>query len=522
MGQPMTDGPQEYALTKLQEERDFYRYERDLYRRLLELGRETRVEPLLRDALALIVEMARAREGYIEVDGEGVAGASAPRWWMAHGFSDEQIDAVRASTSRGIIGMALATGRTIVTSSALLDPRFNVRDSVSRGRIQEVVCAPIGDGVVRGVLYLQGRQVPGGFTEADRARAEVFARHLSAFVDRLLSEGRTASVGDPVRALRQSLRLEGVVGRSPALASALRQAALLAPLDVHVLLTGESGTGKSQLARVIHDSGPRAGQPFVEINCAALPENLLESELFGALPGAHSTAARRMEGKVAAAERGTLILDEIAELPLGAQAKLLQLLQSKEYYPLGAARPLRADIRVIAATNTDLERAVSEHRLREDLYYRLQVLPVRVPSLAERREDIPELVTHFCDRAARHHGLGRIQPSPGAIRAAESAEWPGNVRQLAHAVEAAVIRAAGDEVREIQRRHLFPDTTGGTEDGERVLTFQEATRRFQAKLLREVLEDTGWNVIEAARRLDLAKSHVYNLIRAFGLGRERT
>jgi Nif-specific regulatory protein len=522
MAPSMDEGPHEHALSKLQEERDFYRHERDLYRRLLELGRETRLEPLLRDALALIVEMARARQGYIEVDGEGLPGASAPRWWMAHGFSDEQIDAVRASTSRGIIGMALATGRTIVTSSALLDPRFNVRESVSRARIQEVICAPIGEGVARGVLYLQGRQVPGGFSEEDRARAEVFARHLSAFVDRLLSEGGSAGIEDPVGPLRRSLRLEGVVGRSKALGAALRQAALLAPLDVHVLLTGESGTGKSQLARVIHDSGPRAGQAFVEINCAALPENLLESELFGALPGAHSTAARRMEGKVAAAERGTLVLDEIAELPLGAQAKLLQLLQSKEYYPLGAARPMRADIRVIAATNTDLERAVSERRLREDLYYRLQVLPVRVPSLAERREDIPELMAHFCEGAAQRHGLGRIQPSPGAVRAAESAEWPGNVRQLAHAVEAAVIRAAGDGVRELQRRHLFPDSPGGTDEPVRTVTFQEATRRFQAKLLREVLEEAGWNVVDAARRLDLAKSHVYNLIRAFGLGRERS
>src|SRR5262249_38798251 len=156
-----------------------------------------------------------------------------------------------------------------------------------------------------------------------------------------------------------------VVGRSPALAAVLHQAALLAPLDVHVLLTGETGTGKSQIARIIHDNGPRSRLPFVALNCAALPETLLESELFGALPGAHSTAARKIDGKVAAVEGGTLFLDEIGELAPPAQAKLLHLLQAKEYYPLGGTKPLRANVRVMAATNADLREAVAEHRFRE-------------------------------------------------------------------------------------------------------------------------------------------------------------
>jgi Nif-specific regulatory protein len=285
-----------------------------------------------------------------------------------------------------------------------------------------------------------------------------------------------------------------------------------------VLLTGESGTGKSQLARVIHDNGPRADRPFVELNCAAIPETLLESELFGARRGAHSTATSATPGKVAAAEGGTLLLDEIGELPLQAQAKLLQLLQSKQYYPLGGTRPETADVRVIAATNTDLAAAIAERRFREDLFYRLQVVPLRVPSLAERATDVPLLAQHLCRSACERHGLPLLQASPGALTALEVADWPGNVRQLAHALEAAVIRAAGDGARQVEAWHVFPDATRHASEP---LTFQEQTRRFQAGLLETTLEESGWNVVEAARRLDVARSYAYKLIRAFGIERRR-
>lgn len=494
--------------------------ERDLYLRLLSLGQQLELEPFLREALGLIVEVAEVRQGYLELHDEQ-NGAAAPRWWIAHGLSNEEIADVRAAISRGIIAEALATGQTIVTPSALLDPRFSERDSVRLGKIEAVLCAPIGDDPPRGVLYLQGSHGSGLFSDETRACAETFARHLAPLADRLLSQHRRRVENDPTRSLRETLRIEGVIGRSPALAAVLRQVALVAPLDVSVLLTGESGTGKSQLARVIHDNGPRAGQPFVELNCAALPENLIESELFGALPGAHSTASRRIEGKVAAAEHGTLLLDEVGDLALQAQAKLLQLLQSKEYYPLGANKPVRADVRLIAATNTDLQRAVAERRFRDDLFYRLQVLPVRVPTLAERHEDIPELAAYFCRSACERHRLPRLELSHNAMRALQAAEWPGNVRQLSHVVEAATIRAAGDGVSQIERPHLFPGTEERPAEPNTPLTFQEATRRFHERLLRQTLEETQWNVVEAARRLDLARSHIYNLIRAFGLERQQ-
>ena len=210
---------------------------------------------------------------------------------------------------------------------------------------------------------------------------------------------------------------------------------------------------------------------------------------------------------------------EIGDLTPSAQTKLLELLQSKEYYPLGAARPLRADVRVIAATNKDLPAEVAARRFREDLYYRLNVIQIRVPSLAERRTDIGLLAAHFCAAACQRHGLPEVALSGNALRALEAAEWPGNVRQLAHAVEAGAIRAAGSGAAQIEQSHLFPAGAATERVPDAPLTFQEATRRFQATLVRETLADTGWNVVETARRLDLTRSHVYNLIRAFGLER---
>jgi Nif-specific regulatory protein len=371
------------------------------------------------------------------------------------------------------------------------------------------------------VLYLQGPPASGARAEEDRARVQLVARHLAPIADHLLLRRRAAEAADPTRVHRAKLRADGLVGRSPALAATLAEVALVAPLNVTVLLTGESGTGKSLLAKLIHENGPRAGRPFVELNCGSLPDSLVESELFGALPGSHSTATRRLPGKVAAAERGTLFLDEIGELSVATQAKLLQLLQSKRYYPLGASEPVTADVRVIAATNADLEAAVAAGRFREDLYYRLKVLPVRVPSLAERAADVPDLARSFCERSCERHGLPRLELSPGALRAAHAAAWPGNVRQLENAIEAACIRAAGEGAAQVGRRHVFPEAAaaeapaGGAPTG----TFQEETRRFQRELLARTLEETGWNAAAAARRLDLARSHLYNLIKAFDLAR---
>jgi Nif-specific regulatory protein len=493
------------------------RRERDFYHRLLELGNQTEFEPFLKEALALVVEIAGARQGYLEVHG---ASDDVERGWsLAHGFSSSEIAEVRSRISSGIIAEALSTGQIVETSSAMLDPRFLARESVQGMKIEAVLCAPIGNELPLGALYLQGRDARGSFTEDDCERAKLFARHLSPLAENLVRRHVTKEAEDRTAPFRENLRAEGLIGKSAAFAAMLREVSLVAPLDVNVLLTGESGTGKSQVARMIHESGSRAGKPMVELNCAALPETLVESELFGAHAGGHSTATSAVTGKVAAAEGGTLLLDEIGELPLAAQSKLLQLLQTKQYYPLGASQPETADVRLIAATNCDLDAAVREGEFREDLFYRLAVLPVRLPSLAERPGDIPELAAFFCSLACEKHGLPQLALSRSALGAVEADNWPGNVRQLEHAIEAGAIRAAGAGAAQIERQHLFPEQDASAAPEDEAATLQEATRRFQADLLRKTLDETDWNVSEAARRLDVARSYVYKLIRAFGLAR---
>ena len=489
---------------------------RDLYVRLLELGVEERLEGLLEAALALVVDVTGADCGYIELTA-GDGADPVPRWSLARDLTAAEIENVRTNLSRGIVAESLAQGRTIMTPSALLDPRFRERASVQAGKIEAVLCAPIGAREPLGVLYLQ-RHVAGPFSPEACQNAEVFAVHFAPLADRLVA--RELREPDPTGPYRATLALEHVAGRSVALATLLRETSLVVPRDVSVLLTGESGTGKSQIARVIHDNSPRAGRPFVELNCGAIPETLLENELFGSAAGAHSTADRFSEGKVAAAEGGTLFFDEISDLSLPAQAKLLHLLQSRQYYPLGSVKPMNADVRVIAATNIDLDGAVAEGRFRSDLFYRLQVMPIRVPSLAERIDDIPVLARHCCETACDTHRLPSLTLSRGAIAALEAAAWPGNIRQLAHTVEAAAIRATGEGVVRIEESHLFPATGSATPATEAELTFQAATRRFQARLLSETLEQQNWNVVEVAQRLDLARSHVYRLIQALGLKRE--
>lgn len=508
---------------------DAVRLERDFYVRLLEIGMVSEIEPFLQDALTLLTEIAGARRGYLELCDEQ-AGGEPLRFVVSKGCSDEETSQIRAALSNSIIAEALATGETVVLASALDDQHFGNRTSVRKKRIEAVLCAPIGEMPPNGVLYLQDRMGGGPFTENDRIRAERFVRHIAAFVDRLLMRRRTRNAADPTRPFRARLRADDVVGTSEALAATLKQASLAAPLDVSVLLLGASGTGKSQIARVIHESSARAGKPFVEVNCATLQPELVESELFGALQGAHSTATKKMEGKVAAAEGGTLFLDEVAELSPGAQAKLLQLLQSHEYYPLGSSKACRADIRVIAATNADLRDCVARKSFREDLYYRLQVLPIRLPSLAERAGDIPALAEQFCRRAVEMHRLPTLALSPGAVRAVQAAEWPGNLRQLLHTLEVGAIRAVGEGSLVVEREHLFPDALavrvdalgGGQEggpDADAPLTLQAAMRAFQKKLVKQTLERTDWNVTEAARILDITRAHIYNLIKAHGLDR---
>ncbi len=488
--------------------------ERDLYLGLLNLSNREDPGAFLEEALGLIVRVFGVDQGYLELSDP----QEGPTWWRAAGCSDEQVGVIRTLVSRGIIAATMASGEVITSASAFLDPMFRDRPSVQASKIEAVLCVPIIQRTPVGVLYLQGRRGGGCFSDTEVDRARTCARHLAPLVETLFIRSRHKPA-DHVAPFKKRLALDDVVGTSAALAAVLREVELVAPLDVSVVIMGETGTGKTRLARAIHENGPRRGRRFVEINCAALPDTLFESELFGAVAGGHSTAKGKMEGRVAAAQGGTLLLDEVAELSPVVQAKLLQFLQSREYYPLGSSTPLKADVRIIAATNVDLQEAINERRFRSDLFFRLQGLTIRMPSLVERPEDLAPLATHLCERIIRSNRLAHTVLSPGALRAIEAADWPGNVRELASAIETAAIRAAGEGATTIEAAHIFREPSSPGPVVRAPLTFQEETRRFQSGVVLRALEAEDWNVTAAARTLDLTRAHLHNLIRAYGLKR---
>ncbi|MEM7467136.1 MAG: sigma 54-interacting transcriptional regulator, partial [Pseudomonadota bacterium] len=393
------------------------RQERDLYWRLLNLGNEETLDAFLQESLNLVTELSGAKQGYIELRGQ--ESLEGQRWRIWHGLSEAELNNIESRISTGIMAEALSSGQTVVTPAAFMDPRFKERGSVRMGNIGAVLCAPIGGNARLGALYLHAEAEEGGhaFSGEDRKRIELFAKHAAPFAERLIEQKIYDSANDATSEHREKLDADGFIGKSPAIAEVLKQITLVAPLDVSVLLTGPTGTGKSVVAKLIHENGNRKRGPFVELNCANLPAELIENELFGAMPGAHSTAHRQIAGKIEAANGGTLFLDEIAELSMDSQAKLLQLLQTKHYFPLGTNKPVPADIRLISATNVALEIAMKEGRFREDLFYRLQVLPIELPALSRRKEDLPLLASAFVERACEQHGIKPLEISRGALTA---------------------------------------------------------------------------------------------------------
>ena len=296
-----------------------------------------------------------------------------------------------------------------------------------------------------------------------------------------------------------------IVGRHPRLRAALRMLERVAPTETTVLLTGESGTGKELFARALHALSPRAARPFVAVNCAAIPETLVETELFGHERGAFTGADRRRAGRFELARGGTIFLDEIGELSLAVQAKILRVLDDRGFERVGGGEPLRADVRVVAATNRDLGEAVEEGRFRGDLRFRLEIFPIALPALAERREDVPELVRHLADRIAARHGVTPPAFTAEATGWLTAAEWPGNVRQLANVLERAVILHPGERLGAAEVAALVG---GGGQDA----TPGEAER------LREALTESGGDKHAAAERLGISYRTLLRRIRDHDLG----
>jgi two-component system nitrogen regulation response regulator NtrX len=323
--------------------------------------------------------------------------------------------------------------------------------------------------------------------------------------------------------LRRRLDEESVlVGKSPVMVRLRDEVARAAPTSATVLVTGESGTGKELVAREIHKGSRVAGGPFVQVNCAAIPEELIESELFGHEKGSFTGAVRRQTGKFVEADGGTIFLDEVGDMSARAQAKVLRVLEAGEVEPVGAPRVRKVNVRVVAATNRDLTESIKGGRFREDLYFRLNVLPVRTPPLRERTEDVPELVEHFTRVYSErdNHRPRRFAPSALAVLKARS--WPGNVRELRNLIERVLIMTDSDP---IEAKDLPPEArvspTEISEKGLQLATLSEFKEYAEREFLVTKLRENGWNISRTAEVISTPRSNLYKKIEHHKISRER-
>jgi len=314
-----------------------------------------------------------------------------------------------------------------------------------------------------------------------------------------------------------------IVGRSPAIVALEERIERVAPTPARVMITGENGTGKELVARAIHRRSPRAVKPFVEVNCAAIPSELIESELFGHVKGSFTGAFADRTGKFEQADGGTLFLDEVGDMSPAAQAKVLRALEEGVVTPIGSARSVTVDVRVIAATNKRLEEEIAAGRFREDLLYRLNVVPIDVPPLRQRLEDVPLLVEHFLGRLAATQGIPARRFTPAALERLKAHAWPGNVRELRNTVERLLILSSGDAIGEGDVARLLGPAGGEETLGGALLasgTFEEFKQNAEKAFLAAKLREYDWNVSETARRLAMPRSNLYKKIERYGLARE--
>jgi transcriptional regulator with GAF, ATPase, and Fis domain len=378
------------------------------------------LEPLAEQILDGIIAVVGAERGFVGlVEGEGW------RFLAARRLSQADIDDPASQVSTHIIREALACGEPLVTHDATQD--FAGQRSVRELRLRSVAALPLRDGERRlGFVYLDNRESSGLFDEAAVSAAAIWLPVLAGCV--LREQGSETA-------------LPGVLTRSAAMRAQLSELGRIVRFDVPVLLTGETGTGKSLIARQLHASSARSGRPFLHLNCGAIPEALLESELFGHRKGTFTGATADREGKFEAANGGTLFLDELDCMPIACQVKLLVALQERQITRLGDSRPVEVDVRLIAAMGRDPDVAIASGRLREDLYYRLAVFVAHLPALRERREDIPLLASHFLEQTRARYQLPPMRLSETALEELLAHDWPGNIRELGNVLDRAALLA---------------------------------------------------------------------------------
>jgi Nif-specific regulatory protein len=431
------------------------------------------------------------------------------------GAKGEEVKEFRIKIGQGIAGHVAKTGQSLLIADAQQDNRWmrEISDSIDY-ETRSMACVPLKiSSSTIGVVQVINKKDNTQFTHADMAVLEEFSS-LAA-----LAIGSARSL-EQVRQENQDLKRElgekhQIIGKSIILNKVLEDAQKLSRTKTTALIQGESGTGKELLARLIHRESPRKDKPLVVLNCAALPEPLLESELFGHEKGSFTGAAGRKLGKFETAHEGTLFLDEIGEMAPGIQAKLLRVLQEGVFYRVGGNTPITVDVRVLSATNKNLKKEVEEGKFREDLFYRLNVVQLNMPPLRERLEDVNFLVEHFLNVFKRETGLSGLTISEAAMEKMSRYNWPGNVRELRNAIERAVVMGNGKTImpEDLPITASLPKFAG-LKVG---LSLDEALNEFKKEFILLNLRHTGGNRSKAAKVMDIQRTYLSRLITRYDI-----
>jgi transcriptional regulator with GAF, ATPase, and Fis domain len=470
----------------------------DFNRRLLEIRAiPEQIEALL-DA---VIDVVHANKGFVILlrDGE-------PEIAAARNVDRETSPDAVTQLSDSILRRCIDTRQPLIVSDAVNDTMFNSSESVLDLQLSSVMVAPlIAQGQILGLIYVGNDNVVNLFAQSSLEVMTVFAGQASLILQNAILLNQLTTDRDRIAEALEAQRFGDIIGSCPSLQEVYRRVEKVAAADINVLITGETGTGKELFARELHRRSNRADGPFVVVNCGAIPENLMESELFGHVRGAFTGAVSTRQGSFQAADGGTLFLDEIGEMPLALQVKLLRALQEREVVKVGDTKPQSLDIRVLAATNRDLEASIKEGTFREDLYYRLNVVNLHLPPLRERGDDIAILAKFLLTKYAMEFGAPVKGFTPKALEAMQSYEWPGNVRQLENRIKKAIV--------------LADKTLIGAEEldlgGDRpsaVVPLTQAREDFTRRYILQVLERNGGNRTRAARDLGVDPRTVFRYL----------
>ncbi|HKE16146.1 MAG TPA: sigma 54-interacting transcriptional regulator [Kofleriaceae bacterium] len=445
---------------------------------------------LLHALMDSVIEITSADKGFLilmEADQVDVK--------VARNLKRENIADALSQLSDSIIAKVIETRRPVVISDAMNDDEFSSSQSIIKLKLTSVICVPLLEkGKLIGLIYVGNDSVVDLFQEETMRILTVFASQASLIISNALLMNELKIDNQQLSRRLEELHFGEIVGTSRPMQEVFRKVDKVASTDISVLITGETGTGKELIAREIHRRSPRRDRPFVTINCGAIPENLLESELFGHVKGAFTGAVANKAGKFQAADGGTLFLDEIGEMPLNLQVKILRAIQERVVVRVGDTRAESVDIRILAATNRQLEEEIRHARFREDLYYRLNVVNLHLPPLRERGDDIPVVARYLLSRYGKEYDTRVKGFSPNAAVAIRKYDWPGNIRELENRIKKAIVLAEGNLIG--------PEDLGLSGDAlPSILSLAAAKEKFQRDYINEVLALNNGNRTKTARDL---------------------